>query len=57
MRLLAGRSWDAWAALTQAMDLTRKRLERARALVPQTHSLDGEIMNGTLEELSTCFRC
>ena len=28
MRLLAGRSWDAWAALKQAMDLTRKRLER-----------------------------
>ena len=29
------------ASTSKAMDLTRKRLERARALVPQTHSLDG----------------
>lgn len=41
MRLLAGRSWDALAALKQAMDLTRERLDEQSAR-PQTHSLDGE---------------
>ena len=35
MRLLAGRSWDAWAALKQAMDLTRRRLERGKS--PASH--------------------